>query len=97
MNAHAKVGYRCRIPAGTLMDDVAIDQPGEAFRPPINGITMEIGRGVEAEINRRRRTSVTESHSSPVVTGVEIDVYQHSPWIDSSELDVDLLQRRVAV
>src|SRR5436305_1364978 len=88
---------RCRIPSNALMDDRTVHQPCHAVPAPVDGVPMEAGARVESEIDPTRRSAIAEAHRGPIVAGIEIDVGQHSPGNGSWKLNVDLLERSVAM
>jgi hypothetical protein len=72
MDAHSQVGDGCGIPADTLMDDPVVYQPGHPVRPPVDGVSMEVCGGVEAEIDPTGRAAIAKAHGRAIVAGIEI-------------------------
>ena len=81
------------IPPNTLVGNLPVHQPSQSARTPVDGVAMEVGRGVEAEIDATGGAAIPKAHVRAIVAGIEVDVDDHSPGVGSRELDVDLLSR----
>src|SRR3546814_2386163 len=72
--------------AGLLVDLAAVDEPADGVRAPFEGVGMEVGRGVEAEVDHGLVSALAGS--------VVVDLHLSRRLAD--ELAVDLVVRRAA-
>ena len=74
MQPHRKVRNGSRVPPSAIVYEAIVDKPSDAVWLPIDHISMNVGCGVEAEVDAARRATIPEPQFGAIVTRIEVDV-----------------------
>lgn len=84
MKRHGQIGNRRRIPEHSPMHKALVDEPTDLIRRPLYYVAVERLRGVEPELDGKRRPPVTVVELRAIAAWVEEDIGQHLVWAVSA-------------